>query len=69
MYAVSILNGGRRIHKTDDVYYDQDGPQNVEVEVRSGMEMNKRYTAIINVTTAVNSTTTEFVFGKHASTL
>ena len=29
------------------------------------MEMNKLYTAVINVTTAVESTTTEFVFSKH----
>ena len=29
------------------------------------MKMNKLYTAVINITTAVESTTTEFVFSKH----
>ena len=42
---------------------ESDGPLNLEVEVREGMEMNKMNTAVINVTTAVKSTTTEFVFG------
>ena len=66
IYAVSILNRDRKkIYQTDDILYDQDGPQNVEVEVRKGMEMNRGYIAVINVTTAVKSTTTEFAFGKH----
>ena len=29
------------------------------------MEVNRLYTAVINVTTAVKSTTTDFVFSKH----
>jgi hypothetical protein len=65
IYAVSILDNNRRILQTNDVIYDGDGPHNVAVEVRYGMEMNKIYTAVINVTTAVKSTTTEFIFGKH----
>lgn len=66
IYAVSILNrDGKKIHQTDDRFYNQDGPQNVEVEVRNGMEMNREYIAVINVTTAVKSTITEFAFGKH----
>ena len=64
IYAVTILDRDRiKTHQTNDMPYTGDGPLNVEVEVRGGMEMNKIYTAVINVTTAVKSTTTEFVFG------
>ena len=58
------MHEDRRIYQTNDVVYDGDGPQNVEVEVRYNMEINKLYTAVINVTT-VKSTTTEFIFSKH----
>ena len=64
IYAVTILDRDRiKAHQTNDMLYTGDGPLNVEVEVKDGMEMNKIYTGVINVTTAVNSTTTEFVFG------
>ena len=66
IYAVSILTRDRkRIHQSADVFYDGDGPQNVEVDVRKGMDINTEYIAVINVTTAVKSTTTEFAFSKH----
>ena len=64
-YAVRILDGyGNVIDKKED-FYDKNGPENVEVELRAGMERNKQYTAIINVTTAVKSTTTKFAFGEY----
>ena len=66
-YAVSILDSDRRrIQQTETfkLVYDKDDPQSVEVEVKAGMERDKIYTAVINVTTAVKSTTTEFTFRK-----
>ena len=67
IYAVTILDEvlDRRVYRTHDIVYDGDGSQNIEVEVRYGMEINRLYTAVINVTTAVKSTTTDFVFSKH----
>lgn len=65
-YAVHILDNSRkRIQQIVDEVYDEDGSQNVEIIVRAGMERNERYIAVIIITTAVKSTTTEFAFRKY----
>ena len=65
-YSIRILDRDRtEIDRTKEVRYNKEGPDNVKVEMRAGMQRNKMYTAIINVTTAVKSTTTEFSFGKY----
>ena len=64
-YTVCILDkDGTEIDRKMEIY-DKDRPESVEVELRAGMEKNKEYTAIINVTTAVNSTITKFAFGEY----
>ena len=45
IYAVTILDRDRiKTHQMNDMSYTGDGPLNVEVEVRDGMEMNKIFT-------------------------
>ena len=64
-YSISILNGdGGLVQKTSELMYNNDGRDSVSVEVTAGMNKDTAYTAVITVTTAVNSSVTQFTFSE-----
>lgn len=64
-YSVVILNeDGSLAYQSMEETYDGDGPDNVEIVMIENLRKDSSYTAQINVSTAVNWTTTQFKFGK-----
>ena len=64
-YSVLIFHGnGSLVYKSTEETYDKDSPENVEVVVSQNLQKDSSYTAEINVSTAVNWTTTQFQFGE-----
>ena len=64
-YLILIFHdNGSLAYRSMEETYDKDGPDNIEVEVSENLQKDLSYTAQINVSTAVNWTTTQFLFGK-----
>ena len=63
-YSVLILNGdGSLVYRSTEETYDKKS-DSVVVEMNKNLEKDSSYIAQINVSTAVNWTTTQFKFGK-----
>ena len=68
-YSILILNGdGSLVYQSMEETYDNDGPDNVEIIMSENLQKDSSYTAEINVSTAVNWTTTRFKFGEYYNT-
>ena len=64
-YSVLIFHdNGSLAYQSKEETYNKDGPDSVEVEVSENLQKDLSYTAQINVSTAVDWTTTQFQFGK-----
>lgn len=64
-YTVRLLTLQRQVvADLPETLYTQNSPATVSVEFTTGMEANSMYIAQVRVSTAVNSTTTEFTFSK-----
>ena len=64
-YSVLILHdNGSLVFQSTEETYDKDGPENVEVVVSQNLQKDSSYTAEINVSTAINWTTTQIQFGE-----
>lgn len=64
-YSVRIFHDdGSLAYQSTEETYDKDVPDRVEVVVREYLQKDLTYTAQINVSTAVNWTTTKFQFSK-----
>ena len=64
-YSVLIFHdNGSLAYRSIEKTYDKDSPDSVEVEVSENLQKDLSYTAQINVSTAVNWTITQFLFGK-----
>ena len=61
-YSVMILNENGSLAQSMEKTYDKGGLDNVEV---MNLQKDSSYTAQINVSTAVNWTTTQFKFGEY----
>ena len=66
-YSIRILNGdGRKVHQTSEMKYDNErSDSSVDLQLTTGMHKDTTYTAVITVTTAVNSTETRFTFSEY----
>lgn len=59
------MNGnGAIVDGTGNVTYDKDGPEEVTIFLEDGMTRDTHYTAVISVTTAVNTERTEIQFSE-----
>lgn len=64
-YSIVILSGGGSlVYQSVEETYNNDSPDNVEVTIDQKLQKDSSYTAEINVSTAVNWTTTQFKFGE-----
>ena len=64
-YSILIFHdNGSLAYWSIEETYDKDGPDRVETVVSENLQKDLSYTAQINVSTAVNWTTTQFHFGK-----
>lgn len=64
-YSILILSGaGSLVYQSVEETYNNDSPDNVEVTIDQKLQKDSMYTAEINVSTAVNWTTTQFKFGE-----
>ena len=63
-YSLVIYHdNGSLAYQSMEETYDKDSPDRVEVVVSENLLKDLSYTAQINVSTAVNWTTTQFQFG------
>ena len=64
-FSIQILGEDRLLmYQSMEETYDKDSPDNVEVTISKNLQKDSSYTAIINVSTAVNWTMTQLKFGK-----
>ena len=64
-YSIVILSeGGSLVYQSLEKTYNNESPDNVEVTIDQKLQKDSMYTAEINVSTAVNWTTTQFKFGE-----
>ena len=64
-YSILIFHdNGSLAYRSIEETYVKDGPDRVEAVVSENLQKDLSYTAQINVSTAVNWTTTQFHFGK-----
>lgn len=64
-YSVIVEDrNGAIVDQTNELTYDKEGSDLIEVDLVRGMQQNREYTATLNITTVVESTTTNFTFGK-----
>ena len=65
-YSIIILNGGGSlVYQSVEETYNNDGPDNIiVVTIDEKLQKDSMYTAEINISTAVNWTTTQFKFGE-----
>ena len=64
-YSIIVQDrNGAIVDQTNELTYDKEGSDLIEVDLVRGMQRNREYTATLNITTVVASTTTDFSFGK-----
>lgn len=64
-YSILILNrDGSFVYQSMEETFNKDGQDNIEVIMSENLRKDSSYTAEINVSTAVNWTTTRFEFGE-----
>ena len=68
-YSVVVRDrNGVIVEQTNKIAYDKEGSDLIEVDLEKGMVRDREYTATLNITTVVASTTTNFSFGNLTKT-
>jgi hypothetical protein len=65
-YSIVIHSeDGSLVYQSMEETYNNDSPDNIEVIIDKNLQKDSSYIAEINVSTAVNWTTTQFKFGEY----